>query len=460
MPDPTRVIGSFRNNPPENTTIVRTNHLLVIGIDAYKNGISPLFNAVEDAKRVRDTLVDQFQFEQKYVRSLFNQEATKDNILAVFDEFLESLTNRDNLLIYYSGHGELHKLTGKGYWIPVDARLNKRGSYLSNNDVVDFFKSCKAHHIFSIVDSCFSGALFQTRSLEASTQKIEKDPSRWLLTAGRNELVSDGVSGENSPFAEALLSKLKLLEDPVLWTSDLCNYIKRVVPFNANQTPRGEPLQNVGHLGGEFVFYKKGYVAENKEVDKEVVDVEPDTKRNIEKVIPVESHAPQTFDELKTQLKQLAAIDLKELFDKLNEIVDSNYRKFNDLILLQGRYTGLERKMNQGVINDNSANIELNKIRNSALSFINRLTETGIKEAFRPKPPSIQFVDSQGNKSIIDLVKLENSGLKMQAELLIKKLNKLEKALILEDDPTRELKYEMQIEETKAKLTNIKEQLG
>ena len=86
---------------------------------------------------------------------------------------------------------------------------------------------------------------------------VEQFKSRWGLTAGRLEAVSDGSKGQNSPFAGFFLNYLKSNSKDKFTMSDLVNYVKNAVANNAEQTPQGAPLKNVGDEGGEFVFYLK-----------------------------------------------------------------------------------------------------------------------------------------------------------------------------------------------------------
>lgn len=41
----------------------KTNHLLIIGIDAYANDIPSLYNAVRDANNFRTTFLEAYDFE-------------------------------------------------------------------------------------------------------------------------------------------------------------------------------------------------------------------------------------------------------------------------------------------------------------------------------------------------------------------------------------------------------------
>ena len=56
-------------------------------------------------------------------------------------------------MFYYAGHGELDKTTGRGYWLPVDAKQGRRSKWLSNTDIADTLKSRAAKHVMVIADS-------------------------------------------------------------------------------------------------------------------------------------------------------------------------------------------------------------------------------------------------------------------------------------------------------------------
>ena len=141
------------------------NYLLAIGIDKY-SGWKPLNNAVKDAKDFIEVLKTHYQFDDAYIRTLFNEQATEDNIHNLMLELVRDVTEEDNLLIYYSGHGHYIEELQQGYWVPVDApKGDSVRKYISNSDLVNYLKNIKSHHTFLIVDSCFSGTLMtQLRS--------------------------------------------------------------------------------------------------------------------------------------------------------------------------------------------------------------------------------------------------------------------------------------------------------
>ncbi|MEM6316806.1 MAG: caspase family protein, partial [Bacteroidota bacterium] len=241
------------------------NYLLVIAIDAYEY-CPTLYNCVADAKRLIDILTQQYQFEKKEVTTLFNEKATEGNIFSAFRSLATTVTEKDNLVIYFSGHGEYDKVFEEGYWIPVNAQLGATEDCISNSKIKTILSAIKSKHTFLIVDSCFSGSLFAKFRSVAVAEKLEESPSRWGLTAGRNEVVSDGKPGDHSPFAESMLYHLEKNES-VLGVAELCNKVIEDVVTSAEQTPRGEPLKVKGHRGGQFFFRNKNSQPEKANTD-------------------------------------------------------------------------------------------------------------------------------------------------------------------------------------------------
>lgn len=235
------------------------NYLFAIAIDQYQH--SPrLFNCIRDVERITALLHHDYQFEPENTFTLYNAEATEKNIFDTFKKLVRTVKPEDNLLILYSGHGEYEADIEEGYWIPVDAQLGDFSDYVSNGRIIKYLKAIEAHHILLIVDSCFSGTLFAHRNADngKSSLRLDAIPSRWLLTAGRNEVVSDGKPGDHSPFADNVIYFLKQNQEDSLSVVDLSNAVTEGVIYNSRQTPRGEPLQDVGHRGGQFFFHRKG----------------------------------------------------------------------------------------------------------------------------------------------------------------------------------------------------------
>jgi len=376
-----RRMGGYSLTSEKSTHKIRTNHLLIIGIDNYQNGIDKLNNAVRDAVTVKDLLLEKYQFSEKNTTVLLDKDATRRNIIRAFESFIEKLTPDDNFIFYFSGHGDMYKPTNRGYWIPTDGEPDGRDTWLSNNTISDFMEYMKAHHVFGIVDSCFSGALFR-KTLQKNTNTLaylDSYPSRWLLTAGRETIVPDGPPGTHSPFANTLISKLKYNPNDALAVSTLSHDVAMSPSLNrVNAKPRGSALPLSSSQGGEFIFYKKGFIPAGTQKATRI-----DTSR---KITPSDTKNPKIADTsiipstpdltLKEQLKNYVRLgDTEKVFKLLEKKVNPESRVANDLTLVQARYNRLIRKKRNGLITDEYYSMSNARITHSLIGTIDNIDD-------------------------------------------------------------------------------------
>ena len=177
----------------------------------------------------------------------------------------QTLSERDNLLVFYAGHGILDKATARGYWLPVDAEKNNNANWLSTADITDALKGMRSKHVLVVADSCYSGSLSRDkqrlaeplvqRGLSNIKQLVTKR-SRTVLSSGGLEPVLDSGGGNHSVFTKAFLKTLKSNQD-VLLVNTMFSKIRDQVVSNADQTPEYREISKSGHEGGEFVFVKR-----------------------------------------------------------------------------------------------------------------------------------------------------------------------------------------------------------
>jgi len=231
-----------------------TYHAIVIGNDNYKY-LPKLQTAVNDARAVAKLLTSIYGFK---VKTLINVSRAK--IVETLDEYREKLTDLDNLLIYYAGHGWQDQDTNRGYWLPVDAKKDRRTHWISNATVSDTLKALLAKHIIVVADSCYSGTL--ARGAGASLRnadywkKMVNKRARVALTSGGLEPVADQGGGGHSPFARAFMDSLRGNE-AVMDATQMFSEMRRPIMINANQTPEYSDVRDAGHDGGDFLFVRK-----------------------------------------------------------------------------------------------------------------------------------------------------------------------------------------------------------
>jgi hypothetical protein len=245
-PNQGQTTASTSNNSRGN------NYILLIGINNYASW-NTLHNAVKDCRDIAETLTNYYQFDTDRVISLFNENATRENILETLETLQEMITADDNLLIYYAGHGYYDEYSRLGYWVPVDARLNKIPDFIRNSTIHDYLRTIDTKHTLLIADACYAGSLFATYRGQLDMNA----KSRWAFTSGDIEKVWDGQPGQNSPFARYLISYLKSNTRAQLPANELIESVGSLVQRNTAQSPQGSPLRQAGDDGGVFVFYRK-----------------------------------------------------------------------------------------------------------------------------------------------------------------------------------------------------------
>jgi hypothetical protein len=240
-------------------------HALVIGNNDYKQ-LKPLKTAVADAREVARVLELDYGFR---VRLLVN--ANRYDMLAALNEMREKLTEKDNLLIYYAGHGELDDRNQRGHWLPIDAEPNSTANWISNVAITDVLNAMTVQQLLVVADSCYAGTL--TRSslgrLEGGLSESERlrllsvmaqQRSRMVLTSGGVEPVLDSAGGGHSAFAQAFLAVLRS-NVGVLPGQELFGHLRLRVASVADrvqmrQVPEYAPIKFAGHESGDFVFVR------------------------------------------------------------------------------------------------------------------------------------------------------------------------------------------------------------
>lgn len=270
---PERGIGLVERKPQANRIQIGPYWALLIGIDHYDHW-PILKTAVKDSETLRKLLGDRYGFEPQRIKQITNRAATREGIIDAFEWLVERAGENDNVLIFFAGHGVLDDVSG--YWVPVDARKDKKGAYISNSTIRDYIGAIKAKHVYLIADSCFSGSLFggATRSKPPTItsryfQEAYNRLSRQGLTSGGTEPVSDDGYDGHSIFAYYFLKALRENTHPYLTATTLFDRIAVPVANNSRQTPINRPLRDVKDEGGEFIFALNGVGMSESDVIKE-----------------------------------------------------------------------------------------------------------------------------------------------------------------------------------------------
>ncbi len=246
-------------------------YALIIGNNNYPE-LTDLRSAENDAVAIESILRNKYGFKTELLLN-----ATRADLLSALDSLRKTLTRKDNLLIYYAGHGELDQASQRGYWLPVDANPSDISNWVSNKSITDSIDAMKAKHVMVVADSCYSGTLTRTAVPRRQQQLTADLTTRWykvvsnsrvrvVLSSGGVRPVYDSLgTSRHSLFAKAFIDELNnnegVLEGYDLYTNVQSKVSAEARKFNVEQDPLYAPIKHAGHEAGEFFFLPTDEVA-------------------------------------------------------------------------------------------------------------------------------------------------------------------------------------------------------
>ena len=239
-------------------------YALLIGNNDYKY-LPKLLTPIKDIEATADILKKKYGFKE----TILLENATRYDIITQLNALRKRLTEKDNLVIYYAGHGEIDRANMSGQWLPIDAEPESTANWISNSALTELVNAITAKHVLVVADSCFSGLLTRTaltsiegnKSNEARANwlgKMAKKRARLVLTSGGVAPVLDEGGGEHSVFARAFIDILEENND-VLEGQQLFRQVSAMVAiaadrYKVDQVPEYAPVRHAGHESGDFIL--------------------------------------------------------------------------------------------------------------------------------------------------------------------------------------------------------------
>jgi len=254
--------------PGSDDEVFGRYHALVIANNKYDN-LTDLSTPANDAQAVAALLRERYGFEVTVL-----SDATRYDMLTALNDKRRTLTDKDNLLIYFAGHGAYDKANNRGHWLPVDAEPDSTANWVSTIQITDIVNAMSAMHVLVVADSCYSGALSRSENTDLDPGMSPELRARWLramakaksrhvLTSGGVKPVVDDAGNGHSVFANAFISTLRegrgAVESSEIFRKVEERVANRSQELALDQTPRYAQLKNTGHEFGEFILVTKQF---------------------------------------------------------------------------------------------------------------------------------------------------------------------------------------------------------
>lgn len=175
-------------------------YLLSIGINKYQNDNLTLTYARPDARAFADLINRKAGrlFNRIHSFILFDDNATKDNILSTIDEIAGMMKKEDVFIFFYAGHGSTDKgvfffITSEITGLYQEDKLNKA---LRVDELQERFKKLPALKQVIFMDACHSGSSIQTLAMRGATE--EKALAQLSRSSGVHVMASSDSHQESA----------------------------------------------------------------------------------------------------------------------------------------------------------------------------------------------------------------------------------------------------------------------
>ncbi|HEY9007026.1 MAG TPA: caspase family protein [Ohtaekwangia sp.] len=191
----------FSDHPSKSSTC----YILAVGINQYKNSKLNLNYAQPDAESF-SKIVDEKStqlFKNIELRTLYDNNATREQILKAMDDLAAHISQEDVFIFYYAGHGSM--VDDKFYFIPTDnLRLYDPSSLqkeaIEAGVLQEKLKHIKALKQLIVMDACQSGGSVELLATRGAGE--EKAIAQLSRSAGIHVMASAGSEQFATEFAE------------------------------------------------------------------------------------------------------------------------------------------------------------------------------------------------------------------------------------------------------------------
>lgn len=240
-------------------------HILTIAINDYKDKTLKLKYSINDATQMLKTIenVAKPLFKNIYSYTLFDKEATKENIKSVFEKI--NASNNDVFLLYIAGHGITDEYNGNYYYIPYDFINNDKQNSVQTQGIgqKDFMiglSKINALKSLVLLDTCNSGSFVEAELQKTTTNKLAKATGRATISASSKFQVALEGFNNHGAFTYTLLEALNgngYNKDNTISTNELSEYVERILPNRTYKKWGYKQIPQKSIYGVDFHLGKK-----------------------------------------------------------------------------------------------------------------------------------------------------------------------------------------------------------
>jgi WD40 repeat protein len=201
-----------------------TLHVLAVGINKYKNAAYNLNYAQPDAESFINKLKEKGKTIFKSINPIevYDEDATKENIVSAFKSIVARAKTEDVFLFYYAGHGTLDEEKNDEYYlVPTDitklygdpTQLTAKG--ISATELRGLLTQVKSQKQIILMDACHSGGALKSLNVRAAAtdekaivQLARSSGVVMIASSGTKQFATEFDQLKHGVFTFALLEAL------------------------------------------------------------------------------------------------------------------------------------------------------------------------------------------------------------------------------------------------------------
>ena len=256
-------INESTDKNAEKKRIKRKDYALIFATDKYDNWDN-LENPIYDAKAIENELAKLYNFETELIKNPTLETINKK----LFEYVKKEYSEKDQLFIYFAGHGDFNETFKEGYIVAKDSKFKDETglSYYPYNRLTANIDVIPCKHILITTDVCFGGTIdeFISRKTRGSEiyelidnkefiERCFRNKTRKFLSSTKKDYVYDGTPPMHSPFAAYFIAALSScgFSDRILEFNEIIKVIAKLKPEPAwGSLKHDEP-------GSNFIFIAK-----------------------------------------------------------------------------------------------------------------------------------------------------------------------------------------------------------
>jgi uncharacterized caspase-like protein len=223
-----------------------TMHLIVVGINAYKNAKMSLNYALADATAFKNEAEKDAKTITTNLKTYFvtDAQADKNGITAAFAEVQRNAKPQDVFVFYYAGHGVISNKNKEFYLVPTDVTdLQNVDEALAKNGIPSsmlqrYAIDIPAQKQVFILDACQSaGAFQQLMANDANQQKnlavvARSTGTHWIAASGSQQFAQEFAQLGHGGFTYVLLKAMQgeAASNKMITINGLKNFLQVQVP--------------------------------------------------------------------------------------------------------------------------------------------------------------------------------------------------------------------------------------